>query len=332
MIDPADPDVAKVKQLRAEGMSIRGIGLALHRGDRFVSEVLNSDPAKNHANMAGSASKHESFSAIPPFLPEPAPEAGGICLPDPISKPMTHVQVDDVGWWWVLNDTHMPMHDKSTIEAGAAEAKAKGIKGILLNGDILDMFCISPFFRVPTKDRFVDEIEMGRTFLAWLRSKFPHARIIYREGNHEFRLTRYVADRAAALYDLEEVHLPFLLRLKEHGVEWVQDKKKVMLGKLTTLHGHEFRSGLGAVVNPARLAFLRASSTVLVGHHHRTSEHQQRSLDDKNLVCWSVGCACYLHCDYDPYNQWNHGYAMVEVMPGGNYSVHNRRVINGVAA
>lgn len=262
-----------------------------------------------------------------PRLPEPAVAARGVGLPESQSPVRTPIQINDVGWWLVLGDCHLPMHDKGTIEAAVREAREKNAVGVLLNGDLMDCFAISPFFRTPSKETFAEEIETGRQFLRWLRSRLPHARFVLREGNHEFRLTRYIAERAAALFDLPDVHLPALLRLKDHGVEWIQDKRKVMLGKLTTLHGHELRKGEG--VNPARLAFLRTTATVLVGHHHRTSEHHQRSLDDKFIAAWSVGCACCLHPDYDPYGQSNHGYAMVEIQKDGWFSVHNRRVIEG---
>lgn len=266
-------------------------------------------------------------AASAPRLPDPAPEAGGPGLPEATHKPRTAFDATTPGWTLVLGDTHLPFHDRATIEGAVAEARDKRAAMVLLNGDILDMFGVSPFFRPPDRSRFVDEIDTGVQFLRWLRSRMPNARIIMREGNHEFRLRRYIADRAQALYDLPSVQLPVLLEMANVGVEWVDDKRKVMLGKLATLHGHELRKGEG--VNPARFAFLRTTCTVLVNHFHRTSEHHQRSLDDKAFASWSVGCACYLSPDFDPYGQSNHGYAMVEVAADGWFSVHNRRVLGG---
>lgn len=262
-----------------------------------------------------------------PRLPDPAPEAGGPRLPDPLIRPLNHLHIDTPGWWLVLGDTHFPMHDKGTIEAAFREAREKGAVGVLLNGDMMDMFSVSPFFREPTKHGMLEELECGRQALAWMRGQLPRARFVMREGNHDFRLRRYIVERAGALYELPELRLPNLLGLPDLGIEWVQDKAKIFLGKLITLHGHELRKGEG--VNPARHAFLRTTATVLVNHHHRTSEHHQRGLDDKHFAAWSVGCACYTSADYDPYNQWNHGFAMVRVESDGWFSVLNRRVLNG---
>lgn len=264
---------------------------------------------------------------MPSRLPDPAPEAGGPGIPAEEWKPLKPHEINDPGWHLILSDVHLPMHERVTIEAAVREGRDKGASVVLLNGDVMDMFGISPFYRPPSDDRLVDEIEVGKQFLTWIRSQFPKARIIYREGNHEFRLKRFLAERAPELFQLPCLSLASLLELEKHGIEWVADKRKVMLGKLITLHGHEFRKGEG--VNPARLAFLRSTASVLIGHHHRTSEHHQRALDDRHHAVWSVGCACFTSPDYDPYNQWNHGYALVEVAADGWFSVHNRRVLNG---
>ena len=265
-----------------------------------------------------------------PRLPEPAPEAGGPVLPEPWEPtPLEPFDMQVQGWVPVLGDLHMPFHDRATIESCVREARDRRARGFLINGDGMDMAGISPFFRRFTRARFVDELELGKQFVGWLRSQLPDARIVWKQGNHEWRLIRFLAERAEELEDLPCLQLPSLLGLDAHGIEWVADKRKVMLGKLPVLHGHEFKQALSNVVSPARLAFLRGTSTVMVNHHHRTSEHHVRTLDNKDVAAWSVGCACYKAPEYDPYNQWNHGYAMVEVQADGWFSVHNRRVLNG---
>src|SRR5262245_61977327 len=92
-------------------------------------------------------------------LPEPAPEAGGPRLPESLAKSLTHLHCDNPGWWLDLGDTHFPMHDKRTIEAAFREAKQKDATGVLLNGDIVDMFSVSPFYREPSKEGLLDELE-----------------------------------------------------------------------------------------------------------------------------------------------------------------------------
>jgi predicted phosphodiesterase len=308
----------------SEVIRLRDLGMMWAK---VASEVGISEATARRIYKANKVGKEAGPVFLTPSLPSPAPEAGGPSLPISWAKPLVHLQIDTPGWWLILGDTHFPMHDRSTIELAVREAKDRRAVGVLLNGDIMDMHGITPFFRPPSRERFIDEIEMAKQFLTWLRAQLPSVRIVYREGNHEFRLRRFVAEKAAELYDLPEIQLQNLIELGKHGIEWVQDKRKVLLGKLITLHGHEFRKGTG--VNPARLAFLRATATCIVSHHHRSSDHPQTSLDDKLFNVWSIGCACFKHPDYDPYNQWNHGYAMVDVASDGMFSVHNRKIIDG---
>lgn len=334
-VSTPDETIAEIRRRAAAGESKVQIARELQVGESTVKKYwpTSANPRKLAQTSATAARTPRDASAVlepPPFMPEPAPEAGGATLPKSMAPERLEVRVDNPGWWLVLGDVHLPMHDVCTVEAAVNEARAKNAVGVLLNGDIMDMFGISPFFRIPSRERFIDELECAKQFIRWLRSRLPNARIIWREGNHEFRFQRYVADRAPALFDVPDFTLPALLKLADHGIEWVQDKRKVLLGKLITLHGHELRKGQG--VNPARFAFLRSTSSVLVGHWHRTSEHHQRSLADKNYACWSVGCACHLSPDYDAYGDANHGYAMVQVGEDRWFSVLNRRVLNGRVA
>ncbi len=258
-------------------------------------------------------------------LPEPMPEGGGPELPDPVPQSYEPFRIDTAGRWLILSDTHMPYHDKRTIMEAVGEAKRVGATGILLNGDILDCYQLSSHFKEPDKGRFKEEIEVGKAFLDWLRAQFPKARIVFKEGNHDERLRRYLAERAPALFGIDEVDLRNILGLANRGIEWVGDKRVIQLGKLPVVHGHEFRGGGG--VNPARWLFLRAVSTALCGHFHRTSEHNEQGLDMRLHGVWSVGCACFLYPQYDPNNKWNHGYALADVAADGTFQITNRKIL-----
>lgn len=258
-----------------------------------------------------------------PVLPDPAPEAGGPALPDPVPLSYDPFVIDTAGHWGVLGDVHLPYHDKATVEAFVAECRHRAVTGVLLNGDILDCGECSDHYRNPGEPRLEEELTTGERFFAWLRSRLPGARIVYKEGNHEFRIPRYLANNAPALCNSKHVQLPKLLDLDRYGVEWVADKRVVQLGKLPVVHGHEFRGGGG--VNPARWLFLRSVSTAMCNHFHRSSEHFETGLDRRVHGVWSVGCACYLYPQYDPQNKWNWGYALVEVGQGGAFEVTNRK-------
>lgn len=261
-----------------------------------------------------------------PVLPPPAPEAGGPCLPKPMSEEYTPFAVDGSGEWLVLCDTHIPYHDVKTITAAVTEAKSRGVAGVLLNGDIIDCGAVSHHAKDIAAERFGDEIRAGEQFIAWLRAQLPKSRIIYKEGNHENRLPRYICCQAPELISLHALQLSVLLNLENYGVEWVADKRPVMLGRLPVLHGHEFGGGSGGV-NPARWLFLRATSTALCGHFHRTSQYDERALDGRLHGTWSVGCGCHLHPRWMPLNKWGHGFAFVEIYSGDHFTVTNKRLL-----
>lgn len=261
----------------------------------------------------------------PAALPVAKHEAAG--LPAAHLETYDPFKIDRAGTWLVLSDIHVPYHDRTTLELAVAEAKRRGVVGVLLNGDTLDSHEISNHDKDPTAPRYVEEVETGKKLLAWLRAQFPRARLVLKEGNHEERLSRYVMQRAPALFGLDGIDIPGLLHFANVGAEWVSDKRVITLGKLCVVHGHEYRGGGG--VNPARWLYLRARYVSMCGHFHRSSEHGERNIRNVEERAWSVGCACFLYPKYMPLNSWGQGFALVEVSSDGAFSVDNRRIFRG---
>lgn len=273
------------------------------------------------------AETSQPIQTTPIAIPEPSPIAGGATLPDPVELSYEPFRIDTAGTWLIIGDTHLPFHDKRTIELAVEEARRRNVVGVLLNGDILDCAEVSEHDRDPDSLDLVTEIEIGKQFMRWLRSRLPSSRIVYKEGNHDNRVPRYILKHAPALFAVAGVGLQTWLELPNHGVEWVQDKRVVRLGKLNVVHGHEYRGGGG--VMPARWLYLKARSVALCGHFHRTSEHHARSISDHYEAAWSVGCACFLAPAWMPLNDWNHGFAFAMIESDGTFAVENKRVLNG---
>jgi predicted phosphodiesterase len=259
-------------------------------------------------------------------LPLP-PAAPSECPPAALQKARPVLQLDKPGVWGVLSDVHVPHHDVKALDAAVNFLRKRNPYGILINGDFLDFHELSNHDKDPGAPRYVEELETGRSVLAWLRNRFPKARIIYRFGNHEERLDRYILQRAPALFDLPYADVRLQLQLDDLGIELVRDKRLIRLGKLNTLHGHEYRGGGG--INPARWLHYRAHAATLCGHFHRPSFHPWRTVDGTSSGCWSVGCLCHLTPDFSVNNEWNHGFAVVAVAPGGVFEVENKLIIDG---
>lgn len=227
----------------------------------------------------------------------------------------------------ILSDIHFPYQDNKALELALNYGLEQNVNAIYLNGDILDFYQCSRF----TKDRrlrdMAGELEMGREFLKMLKDNFK-CPIYYKIGNHEKRYEDYLMIKAPELLGIEDFKLEQLLRFREFGVTLVKDKQMALAGKLPILHGHEWYGGFAPPVNPARGLFMKAKESAIVGHHHRTSEHTEKSLSGDVTTTWSTGCLCGLEPEYAPYNNYNHGFAHVKISKDGNYELKNMRIIN----
>ena len=221
-------------------------------------------------------------------------------------------------------DAHIPYHDEAALQIFIDRAATA--KTIILLGDWMDMYSISSFVIDPTAKTLPQEIEIMRDFLASLRAAFPKKRIVYKLGNHEERLDRYMKTLGAKIFGL--VSLAEKLEAKESGIEIVESRQMMKVGKLHVIHGHELGRSVFSPVNPARGLYLKAKKSALCAHYHQTSEHVEKNLDDKIESCWTIGCLCYMKPDYSPVNKWNHGFAEI-VEDDGMYAVKNYKIVNG---
>ena len=101
------------------------------------------------------------------------------------------------GSWLVLSDIHIPFHEPKPLEAAIQWGQANKVSGVFLNGDILDCSAVSYW---PTAKRdFNKEIEAGIDFFDFLKKEFPKGEIIYKPGNHEYRLPRLFVSKVPEL-------------------------------------------------------------------------------------------------------------------------------------
>lgn len=225
----------------------------------------------------------------------------------------------------VIGDLHIPYHSKSAIIAAIdAGINRYAADTVLLNGDTADFFSVSFWEKDPRKRRFAEELKAVAEFIEELRNRFPKARIIFKEGNHEERWERYMFVKAPELLGVPEFSLKLMLKLDKFGVELVGDKLPIRLGDLNVIHGHEYKFAISNPVNPARGLFLRAKEYAMCNHFHQSSSHSERTIAQKNRGTWSLGCLCDLHPDYAPMNNWNHGFGFVEVFNNGKFNVENK--------
>lgn len=226
-----------------------------------------------------------------------------------------------------LSDIHLPYHDIKAITLALDYGKEKNVNTIYLNGDIMDCYSASTHEKDPKKRDMSYEFEVCRNFLDLLKKEFPLAKIFYKCGNHENRWERFLRVKAPLILDTEEFKLEILLRLGERGITWIPNTRLVKMGKLNAIHGNEYKGGGG--INVARTLWLRAGDSVIAGDKHKTQTGLKTNIDKKVVGTWSVGCLSELNPEYLAFNEWNLGFAHIEISSNGEFVVHNKAIING---
>jgi predicted phosphodiesterase len=251
-----------------------------------------------------------------------------IAIPEPLTHGIERAPVpcNQPGVWGVMSDIHIPFHDAAALETALQEIEDTRPVGIVLLGDVADFHAISRWENDPRNRDFEGERQAVVQFLKHLRERFPTQRIIYKLGNHEERLERYMRTKAPELLGMECLQFRELIEADSVGVEVVGDQRRIALGRLTLIHGHEYRFAISNPVGPARGLFLKSNTTAMCGHFHQTSQYSKRALDDVHRACWSLGALCQLDPEYRPINEWNHGFAIVTVAANGSFEVTNRQL------
>lgn len=230
------------------------------------------------------------------------------------------------GLYVFLPDIHVPFHSVVAVESAVAYAKSQKVTGIIFPGDAQDCASIS-FWGSRRKRNFDKEVEIFIDFLNFIQREFPSEKKVYLPGNHEYRLPRMYQTRVPDLMGLPLLAMDAVLNFEGRGFDFLEYSRLIMAGELPVLHGHEL-GGVSTAVNPARGLMLKTKSFAMCAHFHRTSEHTDRSIRNKLLTTWSMGCLCDLSPDWFPYgNNWNWGFALVNVEKDGNFEVENKRIL-----
>jgi predicted phosphodiesterase len=260
------------------------------------------------------------------FISEKATQYNPYQLPQSYANDFTPFEISQ-SKVLIISDLHFPYQHNKSIELALNYGLEKKVDCILINGDLIDFANISRHERDFRARSIAEEFEAVRLFLSTLRKTFPKARIVFKYGNHDERWEKWLFVKAPEIFDFKDFELNIILKFGELKIEVVKDKKPIKIGKLTVLHGHEL-GGTSGGVNPARGAFLKTFSNVLIGHFHKTSQNTEVDLGGGVISAESVGCLCGLTPMFMPINRWNLGFAFVEHnIKTGEYFLHNKKII-----
>lgn len=227
----------------------------------------------------------------------------------------------------VISDVHFPFHDKEALTSALRYLYKKEVDILILNGDIVDFMSVSKFRKRLRHRNLQRERDFAVRQFEIIRTIFRDTKIIFKAGNHEERLQVYLQEKAQELEELEEFDLRRFLRLDELGFILVEDAQIIRAGYLDIIHGHEYKSF--ASINIA-ISYLRKTfHNVLLGHVHRRQEDTIRNSRGETVGAFCVGCLCHLRPEYQRKNNWQHGFAYVELYKDGFFTVENKVIEQG---
>ena len=227
----------------------------------------------------------------------------------------------------LIPDCHIPFHDKKSYEIMLLAAqdvyRSRGIDTIYIMGDYLDFFWFSLHPKMPemmsVRETLKDEIYQGIAHLKQLRELFPKSKIVFIEGNHEYRMIRYIVRKCPELFDLFTV--PEILKLDEMGIEYVPFGKNQLVQCLNTdyyLRHQPYSSADYCAGGTAKKKHISLG----FGHTHRKQSYDCTDAHGQEISCHSLGWLgdrgspvfTYIDCDH-----WTQGFQFVTDVNGRAY-------------
>lgn len=229
----------------------------------------------------------------------------------------------------LFSDIHVPYHHVEAITLALDFCKKEKPDLLILNGDTLDCFQLSRFDKDPKKRNFAGELDIMKQMIEVFQ-KVLKCKIIFKKGNHSERYEHFLYTKAKELIGIEEFELHNIINARVQGIDVIGDKRIIHANKLNIIHGHEFSQGFFSPVNVARGLSLRAKASAIQGHSHQSSEHTSIDINGKVMTTWSTGALCQLNPQYAPINNWNLGFAVIDLDENGeDFNVRNKRIYKG---
>lgn len=221
----------------------------------------------------------------------------------------------------IIPDCHIPYEDKKAYDLMLAVAKDIDPDEIVILGDYADFYGLSSHGKdAGIQELFQEELYEVIERLKELNKLFPNAKKVFIEGNHEYRLPRYLNKNCKELYG--SVSVPNLLHLKHFGFEFVPygpDQKYNVLGSKLVARHEPLAGGKHVAQNTVE----KAMASVIFGHTHRIQEAQTVAIDGKNYRGISSG---WLGDKDHPvmsyvknHHQWALGFSEVTVLEDGTW-------------
>lgn len=226
----------------------------------------------------------------------------------------------------ILGDTHGVFVDQPVWAAVLDFIRDFQPHQVNCLGDVCDFYGISRFDKDPNRQvRLQNEIDFTREVILWeLRRAAPGARILWRLGNHEERLEKYIRTRAPEFASLRVLDLASLFGTDELDIEVVDDDIKV--GHIELTHGHMVRKHSGFT---AKAMLDEYGASVIHNHTHRLGAVYKTDRSGPH-VAFENGCLCRMDPEYiNGIPNWQHGFSVGWLLPSAQFHFEQIAVVDG---
>lgn len=232
----------------------------------------------------------------------------------------------------VIPDTHRPYHDARAYNLMLKVAQSlPSVDEVTLLGDYGEFVSVGIHPKDPDLEgQLSNELRSINDGLDQLDKLFSRAKKTFIEGNHEYRFSRFIRDKAPQLYGIttakELLHIP-----ERKNWKWIPygpDQDHQILG--SKLHARHEPVGSGEYV--AANTVKRAGCSVIFGHVHKIQEHQVVMLNGNNhrgITPGWLGNKKHKIFNYVPnHHQWALGFAITTILPDGSFFNENIHIID----
>lgn len=169
-------------------------------------------------------------------------------------------------------DIHVPYHCPKFVKLITKLIRELSPDGLVQLGDAIDCFQISTYSKDPARRNLLkDDIEDYKLILnEWARNLKTNASIHLLEGNHEYRLSRYIANQARDIHGLVpdwKTLLGIDLRNKASSQRWhwhpYTKWKSCAIGDVIIHHGFYYNQHV------AMTMLAKYKCSMICGHTHR---------------------------------------------------------------
>ena len=235
----------------------------------------------------------------------------------------------------IIPDCHIPYECKESyqlmLDVASHIRTDRGLHEIVILGDYADFYAVNSHGKDPAvTDTLIDEVYATIERLKELNKLFPEAKKIFIQGNHEYRLERYIKNKCPELFGVTTTDK--ILELNILGYDYISygpNQYYPVLGS-HLLARHEPISG---GVHVAHGTVVKALKSVIFGHTHRIQESQIVTIDGQNLRGISSG---WLGDEKNPvfnyvknHHQWAQGFSVVTVLDNGMWFNQLVHIIDG---